>query len=638
MDLTRLWAGAFVAYGLAASLTLGVAVSVGWRAPRRRETWLVCGALLALAGHYIGAAADAVLHASGHADGLFTVWSAIGQTGVTLSFEALLLFLLSVVTRFLGTSGVDRWTRRLVLAQVIGGSALALALLTLIVHASIGGASGVARERIASLMYGDGGLPILLLALGPMTLFRLLAARLPVSQPSPWMRWASGNALSAKPATAAERVGSGDWFPSDHFRALSGIYGMGVILIALRFANRAALDTSAWWGLVVVLRLLIAPSAFAVLYYAARPVFFQAVLKHGLLFLVIGGGLSLAAMAASLATPTLSPMVLASAVLGGSVGVYLVGVVLRRANEWLDQRIFQQPDYPGRLNDLLAALAGCGDPAGLRNTVAHLTAEALGAAWARVTPTVPDDSAVAVAIGTFAQVNEFLAVGPRHRGHAYSGADVAFMEAVAAHYRSVLEANRARHAHQLATIAELRALRAQINPHFLFNALTLLAEKVQALPGAERLVLNLAEVFRFALESTQQDAVPLRSELAAIEAYLQIEGERFGDLLRWTIDVPDELRDTPIPPMVLQPLVENSIRHGLAVSPRGGTVSVTALQSGSGVRLTVADDGAGFTPGATRERIGLANVRARVEHAGGTWHLQTAPGLGTTITLGVGAK
>jgi two-component system LytT family sensor kinase len=278
------------------------------------------------------------------------------------------------------------------------------------------------------------------------------------------------------------------------------------------------------------------------------------------------------------------------------------------------------------------------DTAALRATVASHTAEALGATWAHLGRAVVANSAVAVGIGTPTQVCGFLSVGPRRRGHAYSAADMTFVEAVAAHYLSVLEASHARNAQHAATVAELRALRAQINPHFLFNALTLLAERVRAQPGAERLVLNLAEIFRFALESTQHDTVPLRAELAAIEAYLQIEGERFGHLLRWTIDVPDDLRDTPIPPMVLQPLVENAIRHGLAATPNGGTVRVIASHTGASVLLTVADDGAGFTPGFTQERVGLSNVRARVEHAGGKWHLHAAPGAGTMITMEVGVQ
>ena len=638
MDLTRLWAGAFVAYGVAASLTIGVAVSVAWRTGRKRVTWLVFGALLALAVHYIGLGVDAALRTSESASGPFTMWSAIGQTGVTLSFETLLFFLLSVVTQVLGTSGVDRWTKRLVLAQVVGGSALALVLLAIIVRDSLGGApSGTAQVRIASLMYGDGSLPIVLLAIGPVTLFRLLAARVRPATPSTWMHWVTGDAISSKPLNTIERPDIAEWFPPDHFRALSGIYGMGLILIALRFANRAALHMPLWWATVIGLRLLFVPSAFAVLYYAARPVFFEAVLKHGLLFVVVSAVVSIVGLGASVALPTLSPIAVAGTVLGASMATYLVGVLLHTGAEWLDERIFRRPNYSGCLNRLLVAMASCPDAAILQTTIADQTADALGAVWARLAEDVPADSALAVGIGTPTHVRTFLSVGPRRRGHAYSPADLAFVEAVAAHYLSVLEANHARHAQHVATVAELRALRAQINPHFLFNALTLLAERVRAHPSTERLVLNLAEIFRFALDSTLHDTVPLRQELAALEAYLHIEGERFGDRLQWTIDVPDDLRNTPIPPMVLQPLVENAIRHGLSATAHGGSVRVVASQIGTRVQLTVADDGAGFSPGVTPERVGLANVRSRVEQSGGTWRLHTAPGEGTMITMEVGA-
>src|SRR5689334_21099471 len=112
MDVTRLWAGAFVAYGVAASLTIGVAASVVRHTGRKPVAWLVPGALLALAVHYVGMGIDAALHASSSAAGSFTVWTAIGQTGATVSFETLLVFLLSVVTQLFGTRVLDRWTRR----------------------------------------------------------------------------------------------------------------------------------------------------------------------------------------------------------------------------------------------------------------------------------------------------------------------------------------------------------------------------------------------------------------------------------------------------------------------------------------------------------------------------------------------
>jgi LytS/YehU family sensor histidine kinase len=270
--------------------------------------------------------------------------------------------------------------------------------------------------------------------------------------------------------------------------------------------------------------------------------------------------------------------------------------------------------------------------------LAEHASETLGAAWGRFTTEPGDDAVVAIGVGALGHTNGYFTLGPRRRGSRYTPSDIAFLEAVAAHYLSVLEADRARAARSDATLAELRSLRAQINPHFLFNALTLLAEKVRQVPAAERMVLNLAEVFRFALDSTQRDSVPLRAELAHVRAYLEIQAERFGDRLRWTIDAPEAVLETDVPPMVLQPLVENAVTHGISARPKGGTVRVTAAETDGRLHLTVSDDGVGFTPTSTAERVGLANVRARVAYAGGAWHLHTAPGAGTMITLEVGRR
>src|SRR6185436_14177898 len=132
---------------------------------------------------------------------------------------------------------------------------------------------------------------------------------------SVWTRWVSGNSISPPPTTSNGQFSRGDWFPADHFRALTGIYGMGLILIGLRFTSRAAVTLPSLSVVVVGLRLLFVPNAFAVLYYAARPVFFEAVLKHGLLFVGIGGAFSIAGGVAAVTIPALSPLAIASAVL-----------------------------------------------------------------------------------------------------------------------------------------------------------------------------------------------------------------------------------------------------------------------------------------------------------------------------------
>ena len=181
--------------------------------------------------------------------------------------------------------------------------------------------------------------------------------------------------------------------------------------------------------------------------------------------------------------------------------------------------------------------------------------------------------------------------------------------------------------------AEVRALRAQINPHFLFNALNTIAHLAKTLPVVERAILHLADVFRHALEATRRDVVPLGDELTAIEAYLAIQSARYGAAIRAAVDVPVTLRAAPIPPMVIQPLVENAVQHGLAPKPNGGTVGIAARLANARLRITVADDGVGFEPEHTPYQVGIANVRSRVELAGGVCVVSSAPDRGTTVSL-----
>jgi two-component system sensor histidine kinase LytS len=204
---------------------------------------------------------------------------------------------------------------------------------------------------------------------------------------------------------------------------------------------------------------------------------------------------------------------------------------------------------------------------------------------------------------------------------------------VAAQLAGQLEAFEAQESSQLAAAAELKALRAQINPHFLFNALSTVAELSRGQPEAERTILNLSQVFRYALESTQRERVPLGAEIDAIRAYLEIEATRFEEHLRFEIDVSEDARDTPIPPMLLQPLVENAVKHGLSSKVSGGKVVIAAARDNGHLHITVQDDGVGFDLDRKARGVGLSNVGARVERTGGSCHVQSIPGVGTRVTL-----
>jgi hypothetical protein len=142
--------------------------------------------------------------------------------------------------------------------------------------------------------------------------------------------------------------------------------------------------------------------------------------------------------------------------------------------------------------------------------------------------------------------------------------------------------------------AELTALQSRTNPHFLFNALNTIAALIAEDPAvAERAVERLASLLRYALDSGRRELVPLRDELAATVAYLELERLRFGDRLRTEIDVADDLQDVKVPPMSLQPLVENAVLHGVAARRAPTTIELWARRDGDVIELGVRDDGPG---------------------------------------------
>lgn len=186
--------------------------------------------------------------------------------------------------------------------------------------------------------------------------------------------------------------------------------------------------------------------------------------------------------------------------------------------------------------------------------------------------------------------------------------------------------------------AELRALRAQVNPHFLFNTLNSIAALISEDPqAAEDVVTRLADVFRYALTSTEAETVRLGDELAFVRSYLAIEQVRLAERLRIEEHIAPGLEDTFVPPLLLQPLVENAVRYAVAPRTHGGTITLTARREADSLVLVVADDGPGFTPGVAPQGhgVGLESVRERLRLAGAGHDLalETAPGQGTRVTI-----
>ncbi len=165
-----------------------------------------------------------------------------------------------------------------------------------------------------------------------------------------------------------------------------------------------------------------------------------------------------------------------------------------------------------------------------------------------------------------------------------------------------------------AKAAELRSLRYQVNPHFLFNTLNSLSALVLTGRGsaAEQMIQAMSSFYRHSLAADPTGDVPLADEIALQRHYLDIEAVRFPDRLRTVFDVPDDLSLAPVPGMILQPLVENSIKYAVAATTRAVTITIAAHTEGRQLILTVSDDGPGKTGTETGTGIGLANVRSRL--------------------------
>ena len=202
---------------------------------------------------------------------------------------------------------------------------------------------------------------------------------------------------------------------------------------------------------------------------------------------------------------------------------------------------------------------------------------------------------------------------------------------------------------KLATEAQLRALRAQVNPHFLFNALTTIGYLVQTAPDrALETLMKLTGLLRAVLR-TDGEFVTLGEELKLIASYLDIESARFEERLRVTIDVPEELLSRRLPSLLVQPLVENAIKHGISPSRFGGEVSICARleqtiaeQSANGevLSISVIDTGIGASEielARGRKRgLGLSNIEERLRFYGGkpaSLRIKSTPGAGTVVEL-----
>ena len=201
---------------------------------------------------------------------------------------------------------------------------------------------------------------------------------------------------------------------------------------------------------------------------------------------------------------------------------------------------------------------------------------------------------------------------------AYFHTNLLFMWAVVAAFHGLriyrkYKAREVEAAHLQTRFAEAQnlALRMQLQPHFLFNTLNSISALVHSNPeGADEMISRLGNFLRTTLDAPSEQLVTLRRELAFIQDYLAIEQIRFQDRLRVETQIPAKLMDLRLPSFILQPLVENALKHGLADRPQGVTLRLHAWVESDNLVVEIQDDGEGFVPG--QEGVGLANVRSRL--------------------------
>lgn len=200
--------------------------------------------------------------------------------------------------------------------------------------------------------------------------------------------------------------------------------------------------------------------------------------------------------------------------------------------------------------------------------------------------------------------------------------------------------------------AELAALQSKLNPHFLFNTLNTMVNLVHKEPDkVEEMILGLSDIYRKVLKLPSTERITLAEEFDLARQYLAIEQVRLGDRLRYRIDLPDGLGDLAVPPLLVQPLVENAVLHGIMPAPRGGSLSLSAVDEGGVIRIIVEDDGVGVAggsadraaerPGGTgRPKPGIGfglhgtRERLRLTYGGrGAMKIESPPGGGTIVRL-----
>jgi two-component system, LytTR family, sensor kinase len=411
------------------------------------------------------------------------------------------------------------------------------------------------------------------------------------------------------------------------------------------------------------------PLAFAILFFDYRFAFADLFLKRGisLVALIVVVTLAIFGIPIVFGLSDLShPATIGLVVLISVTATLAYPLLRRRIDAFVDRIVLRRTDYIVLRQEVGRLAASTDDPRTLLRRVSAHLAEAHVARtveWIEGSSGETIDDRLVIASGDCVTLSVPVSEPPRHAllfrsfhgGRRILSDDIAFLESVALIVARRIDAlrllteriaqgAREQEMSKLTTEAELRALRAQINPHFLFNALNTIGFLIRSAPErAFETLLLLTNLLRRVLRSSEP-FVPLRDELQIVQSYLEIERARFEERLHVTILVPEVVQRVRIPTLLLQPLVENAIKHGISQLRQGGEIVIEAEIDASGavplLWISVRDSGAGATEHAIRrgrrDGLGLNNIEERLRaHYDGAASLlvETVSGGGTIVTI-----
>jgi two-component system, LytTR family, sensor kinase len=573
--------------------------------------------LLHVVGYLTGTALYAMLlamvvRAQGAGDRV-TVFTALFGLGWNLGEIGVL------VSRSLGWPGAEHWTA--------AASYTALGFLAaVVVHSVARGTASTDRARslgrlISRLAYACAG---------GAGLLHMYAAATGGALPSPAaLALVSGGLLVLAPALLA-------------FTGPQGLDRRALWMIALAIFAVSAVHLGRFhganesWTTELIGHHASIPLAFAILYQDYRFGFADLFLKQALTLIALVAIVfaTWSSLSPSLTTGAPTPRAIGT-LLTCWVATALVFPRIRRGiSTFVDRVVLARADYATLLETLASGLEPCDREDSALDFTCREVAPALSAHTISWEPADDDAARVSVhevVVPTADAPRYMLSIGPLAGGRRLLSDDFAMLDRVALIVARRIDAIRLieeRHQRELhdremralATEAELRALRAQINPHFLFNALTTIGYLIQsAPPRALKTLMRLTALLRTVLRS-EGEFTTLSRERELIDDYLGIERERFEERLRVVLDIPDHVREIQIPSLIVQPLVENAIKHGIAAARSGGVIAVTAALESDGKRPTliirVSNTGAPLTDALARAGggLGLRNVEQRLRH------------------------